>query len=106
MIRRALEVLACPVDRFHPLELVELASSGDTIYDGVLLCRKCGRYYPVADQVPVILPDNLRSRKDDLAFLERWKSNLPQEVLKSGKPWNLGSPGASERRPAARADPR
>lgn len=109
MIRRALEVLACPIDKNHPLELIEFVSSGDTINDGVLLCRRCGRYYPVVDQVPLMLPDNLRNKKDDLGFLERWKSFLPHEVLTSGKPWNQSPPGAqgsSERRAAARADPR
>ena len=103
MIRRALEVLACPVDKFHPLGLIELASSGDKIYDGVLLCRRCGRYFPIVDQVPVMLPDNLRNKREDLAFLEKWKSKLPQELLTSGKPWNQNSqPGA----PGVRASPR
>lgn len=91
MIRRLLEILACPVDRHHPLQLIELASTSDVISDGVLLCEKCGRYYPIIDEVPVMLPDNLRSKKDDLAFLEKWKGKLPGTVLTSGKPWSQGS---------------
>ena len=88
MIRRLLEILACPVDRHHPLELIEFVSTGETVSDGVLLCERCGRYFPIVDQVPVMLPDNLRSKKDDLAFLEKWKDRLPQSILTSGKPWS------------------
>lgn len=91
MIRKVLEVLACPVDKYHPLDLLELASTGDTIYEGVLLCRRCGRYYPIVNQVPIMLPDNLRNKREDLAFLEKWKSGLPEELLTSGKPWNQRS---------------
>ena len=91
MIRKLLEVLACPVDKYHPLELVEFVSKGDTIQDGVLLCRQCGRYFPIVDQVPIMLPDSLRNRRDDLAFLDRWKSHLPESVLSAGKPWNQTS---------------
>lgn len=91
MIRRLLEILACPVDKQHPLELIEFVSSGETISDGVLLCGQCGRYYPIVDQLPVLLPDNLRNKKEDLAFLEKWKGRLPEGVLTSGKPWSKGS---------------
>ena len=91
MIRKSLQVLACPVDKYHPLELIEFTSSGDVIYDGVLLCGQCGRYYPVVDQVPIMLPDSLRNKRDDLAFLEKWRSHLPGSVLNSGKPWNQSS---------------
>jgi len=91
MIRKLLDVLACPADKYHPLDLVEFVSSGDVVYDGVLLCRQCGRYYPVVDQVPIMLPDSLRSRRDDLAFLDRWKTRMPPNVLTSGKPWNQNS---------------
>ncbi len=43
------------------------------------------------DQIPIMLPDNLRNKKEDMAFLEKWKANLPKEVLTTGLPWNQGS---------------
>ncbi len=41
------------------------------------------------DEIPVMLPDNLRNRKEDLGFLEKWGAKLPNEVVHGGKPWSL-----------------
>ena len=89
MQKRVLRILACPDDRHNPLGLVELSSRGDDVVDGVLVCPECGRYYPILGEVPVMLPDEMRNKKDDLAFLEKWKSKLPDSVVHGGKPWSL-----------------
>jgi uncharacterized protein YbaR (Trm112 family) len=89
MQRRLLDILACPMDRHHPLELMEFASEGDTIVEGVLLCSECGRYYPITEEIPVMLPDNLRNMKEDLGFLQKWSGKLPESVVHGGKPWSL-----------------
>ena len=91
MQRKLLDILACPIDKHYPLDLLEFATKDQLILDGVLLCGECDRYYPIIDEIPVMLPDSLRNRKEDLAFLEKWKSKIPTPVLKSGKPWNLES---------------
>ena len=91
MQRRLLDILACPIDKHFPLELLEFDVKGDVILDGVLLCHECGRYYPIVDQIPEMLPDNLRNRKEDIGFLEKWSSKLPDSVVHGGKPWSLGS---------------
>jgi uncharacterized protein len=87
--RKLLDILACPIDKHYPIELLEFNASGDVIVDGVLLCSECGRYYPIVEEIPVMLPDNLRNKKEDLAFLEKWGSRLPEKVLHGGKPWSL-----------------
>ena len=89
MQRRLLDILACPIDKYYPLELLEFELRGEVIISGVLTCEQCGRYYPIVDEIPVMLPDNLRSKKEDLAFLEKWKERVPEKVLKGGKPWSL-----------------
>jgi uncharacterized protein YbaR (Trm112 family) len=89
MQRKLLDILACPIDKHYPLELVELNSKGDVVVDGVLTCSQCGRYYPVIDEIPVMLPDDLREKKEDMAFLERWKDRIPRGVAYGGKPWSL-----------------
>ena len=89
--RRLLDILACPIDKRFPLELIEFDVNGEVILDGVLVCPECGRYYPIVDQIPEMLPDNLRNRKEDLGFLEKWSSKLPNEVVHGGKPWSLSS---------------
>jgi len=89
MQRRLLDILACPIDKRYPLQLFDFELRGDIIVSGVLVCEECGRYYPIVDEIPVMLPDNLRSKRDDLAFLEKWKGKIPENVAHGGKPWSL-----------------
>jgi uncharacterized protein YbaR (Trm112 family) len=89
--RKLLDILACPIDKHYPLGLLEFNVKGNLIVDGVLTCSQCGRYYPIIDEIPVMLPDNLRNRKEDLGFLERWVAKLPEGVVHGGKPWSLQS---------------
>ncbi|MDG6989946.1 MAG: Trm112 family protein [Nitrososphaerota archaeon] len=92
MQRKLLDILACPLDKHYPLQLMEFNLRGaDVIVDGVLICSECGRYYPIMDEIPVMLPDGLRNRKEDLGFLQKWSSKLPETVVHGGKPWNLVS---------------
>ncbi len=89
MQRKLLDILACPIDKHFPLELLEFDVRGDVIVEGVLLCNECARYYPIMDEIPVMLPDELRNKKEDLGFLEKWSAELPQTVVHGGKPWSL-----------------
>lgn len=89
MQRKLLDILACPIDKHFPLSLIELNVRGDVIVDGVLTCTACGRYYPIIEEIPVMLPDNLRNKKEDIGFLERWSTKLPENVVRGGKPWSL-----------------
>ncbi|MEM2145870.1 MAG: Trm112 family protein [Candidatus Jordarchaeaceae archaeon] len=57
--------------------------------EGIILCDKCGRWYPIIETIPHMLPDDLREAKDDKAFLEKWKEKIPKKVLNEGKPFNL-----------------
>jgi uncharacterized protein YbaR (Trm112 family) len=90
MRRKLLDILACPMDKHYPLRLLEFsAKDPDVVVDGALLCDECRRFYPIVDEIPVMLPDDLRSKKEDLEFLKRWKDRLPKETVESGKPINL-----------------
>ncbi|MGI0019026.1 MAG: Trm112 family protein [Nitrososphaera sp.] len=89
MKRSMLDILACPIDKHYPLELVEVEVREEEVKEGALVCSKCSRYYPIIDDIPVMLPDELRDRQRDINFLEKWKGRLPDKVLKQGNPWHL-----------------
>ena len=89
MRKRLLDILACPIDKYYPLELFEIVMEEEIIKQGVLYCSKCSRYYPIIDEIPVMLPDELRERQRDLEFLKKWQSKLPDKVIKQGNPWHI-----------------
>ena len=92
MKRDLMELLACPMCRSEELELMVLAESVE-IDEGVIACGGCGRYYPIIDTIPVMLPDQLRDREEDLSFLTRWQRKLPRRVALEGRPHSLGEAG-------------
>jgi len=91
MKKAMLDILACPIDKHYPLELYEVVSDGQTVKEGVLFCTKCSRYYPIIDEIPVMLPDELRKDKKDrdIELLKKWQSKIPDKVIKQGNPWHL-----------------
>ena len=124
-----LDILACPMDKNYPLDLIELQvkefendilresnflnddknsknnslvinqendSTGEVtkdkiivIIEGILYCKKCLRFYPIIDEIPIMLPDELREKETDLEFLNKWKNNIPQKILNNANPWHL-----------------
>jgi uncharacterized protein YbaR (Trm112 family) len=117
MRKSLLEILACPIDKHSPLELFEInvhstnKSSVDNqnengimqdeltynhtsyenviIKDGVLFCSRCSRFFPIIDEIPIMLPDELREREKDLQFLLEWETKLPSKILDHGVPWHI-----------------
>lgn len=89
MNRRMLEILACPIDKHTPLELFESHAKAETVLDGAMYCTKCGRFYPIIEEIPIMLPDELRNKEQELDFVRKNKDSLPQKIIKDGKPWHL-----------------
>ena len=89
MNKTMVEILACPIDKNHPLELFEINGKEDTVTEGVLFCPKCSRFYPIIEDIPIMLPDELRDKKQEIGFLKNNKDNLPEKIVKSGLPWHL-----------------
>ncbi len=88
MKRRLMDILACPMCKHHPLEL-HVFREAEEIEEGVIVCPNCLRWYPIIESIPHMLPDHLRSKDEDLSFMENWKDRFPQEILEKGKPFNL-----------------
>jgi uncharacterized protein len=132
MKKNMLDILACPLDKNYPLELIELNvkelekedkvkenyhplnndentqivkknnnEGGNKaneikqnekviiVIDGILYCKKCSRFYPIIDEIPIMLPDELREKEKDLQFLTKWKHSIPEEILTNSNPWHL-----------------
>ena len=89
MNRKMLEILACPIDKFHPLELFENKLDDEKIAEGALYCQKCSRFFPIIDEIPIMLPDELRDKKQEIEFLKRNIKELPEKIVKQGSPWHL-----------------
>lgn len=88
MKRRLLDVLACPIDKFYPLEL-HVFEEPEEISFGIIVCPKCNRWYPIIDEIPHMLPDDLRDENDDVSFLRTWRAKIPMKILTEGKPFRL-----------------
>ena len=89
MKKSMLEILACPIDKNYPLELYELKEKGNVVSEGALVCTKCSRFYPIIEEIPIMLPDELRDRKLETEFLKKYKKQLPEKIIKNGLPWHL-----------------
>jgi uncharacterized protein YbaR (Trm112 family) len=97
MRKRLLDILACPIDKFYPLELYEINTrkESDTgqemeeviIEEGILYCTKCKRFFPIADEIPIMLPDELRDRAQDLKFLQKWRDRIPEMIINDPRPY-------------------
>ncbi len=87
MRRKLLDILACPICKHYPLELYVFEEK-DEINEGLMTCTNCGRWYPIIDDIPRMLPDELRDGKDEKVFAKKWRQQFPEKVLKEGKPFN------------------
>jgi len=77
-----MEILACPIDKHHPLEL-HVFEEKEEIEEGLIVCPKCLRWYPIRDEIPEMLP------AEDLPFLKKWKAQVPEKIVSEGKPFSL-----------------
>lgn len=72
----------------------KMSADGDlddnvVIEEGILFCNSCSRFYPIVEEIPIILPDNLRDKAKDLEILKKWSHSLPDKVIKNALPWHL-----------------
>ncbi len=72
MQRKILEKLCCPFDK-HDLKIsVFNEDENKDIYEGLLTCSECERYYPIVYSIPIMTPDEYRERQLELPNLQRW----------------------------------
>ena len=84
-----MDILACPIDKNHPLELFEIRQKDNVVSEGSLFCNKCLRFYPIIEEIPIMLPDELRDKKQEMEFLKKYQDKLPEKIVEKAKPWHL-----------------
>ena len=89
MNKTMIDILACPIDKSHPLELFEINEKDYIVSEGVLFCLKCSRFYPIIEEIPIMLPDELRDKKQEMEFLKKYKETLPEKIITKANPWHL-----------------
>ena len=89
MNKTMIDILACPIDKSHPLELFEIKEKDNVILEGALFCPKCSRFYPIIEEIPIMLPDELRDKKQEIEFLKNNKEQLPEKIISNANPWHL-----------------
>ena len=89
MKKSMLDILACPIDKHFPLEIYESSSKDELIVEGALFCTDCSRFFPIIEEIPIMLPDELRDKKQDMEFLKNNQEKLPEKIIKQGAPWHL-----------------
>ena len=89
MNKKMMEILACPMDKHFPLEIIEISSKDEIISEGVIFCSECSRFYPIVDEIPIMLPDELRDKNQDMEFLKKNAKSLPEKIVNKGLPWHL-----------------
>ena len=63
------------------------------IKTAVIYCDKCGRWYPVIEYIPHMLPDYIREEEKDreMEFLKKYAEKIPDRIKYGGQPHNLSS---------------
>ncbi len=88
MRRDLLDILACPMCKHHPLDLL-VFREGEEIEEGILFCPSCYRWYPIIEAIPHMLPDDLREEGEEIEFLRKYRELIPPHILQRGKPFNI-----------------
>jgi uncharacterized protein YbaR (Trm112 family) len=70
-------------------ELFADADLDIVIEEGILFCNRCLRIFPIVEEIPIILPDEIRDKNKDLELLKKWSNSLPDKVVKKALPWHL-----------------
>ena len=89
MNKTMMDILACPIDKSHSLELFEINEKDNIVSEGALFCLKCSRFYPIIEEIPIMLPDELRDKKQEIEFLKKYKETLPEKIITKANPWHL-----------------
>jgi len=79
--KKLIDILACPMCGHYPLKLIIIEESDDKVVQGILHCQNCGRWYPIRDEIAVMLPDNMRDQKKDDEFYTKYEKYFKENGI-------------------------
>ena len=83
MKRKLLDILACPMCKKHPLELIEIKSTHDEIVAGAIYCDTCERYFVIIEEIPVLLPDEFSDKTQANDCIQTKRDSLTDTIIKN-----------------------
>ena len=70
------------IDDLYPtFGLINIVKIIMEVDSGILLCNQCGRWFPIYDSIPQLLPDKFRVKKNDEEFKKTWFKQLPPDIV-------------------------
>ncbi|MHA1615781.1 MAG: Trm112 family protein [Candidatus Njordarchaeales archaeon] len=78
MRKDLVNILACPdckghlkLYTFETQEKIVSNSKQEIVLEGILVCEKCSRWFPIIKGVPWLYPSNLRNKQIEKEFLRK-----------------------------------
>ena len=77
MQRKLLEKLCCPFDK-DDLHVSVFTEEEGEIYEGLLTCATCNRYYPIIYGLPIMTPDEYRQKAMEEPVMHKGGRDISQ----------------------------
>ena len=61
--------------------LFEIKEKDNVVSEGALYCPECSRFFPIIEEIPIMLPDETRDKKQEIKFLKDFQDKLPEKLL-------------------------
>ena len=64
------------------IDTVEDKIINENVCKGGMLCSQCSRFYPIIEEIPVMLPDEGRDKEKIFSFYRNGRKKFPAKSLK------------------------
>lgn len=72
MQRKLFEKMCCPFDKQELKVNLFKEDENNEIYEGLITCSTCNRYFPIVSGIPIMSPDDYRQKELELPVLSKW----------------------------------
>lgn len=72
MQRNLIDKLCCPFDKNDLTLSVFQEDDQNRIYEGLLTCTHCQRYFPIIYGIPIMTPDEYRQKSLESPVMKKW----------------------------------